>query len=86
MELRILSGNNLATSSQMAADDDLFHETLEKYSTQSKKDKDLKIITKDNALEACSELLEKKNSLDGFEAMGQVKTKFGKVWELHDIS
>mmetsp|Transcript_4689 Transcript_4689/g.7987 ORF Transcript_4689/g.7987 Transcript_4689/m.7987 type:complete len:154 (+) Transcript_4689:1-462(+) len=67
MELKILQGNNFAETSQKAADDDLFNEVLEKYATASKKDKDEKIFTKDNALEACSEIFEKKLNVDSFE-------------------
>jgi len=33
MELKILQGNNLADSSQKAAEDDFFNEILEKYET-----------------------------------------------------
>ena len=85
MELKILQGNNLAESSQKAADDDMYGEILEKYSTQSKKDKDSKIITKDNAKEACSELYEKKNNVDSFDAQDQIKKQFAEVWGQHDI-
>ena len=68
MELKILSGNNLAESSQKAAEDDLYGDILEKYGSQSKKDKDTKILTKDNAKDACSELYEKKNNVDSYDA------------------
>ena len=67
MELKILSGNNFADSSQKAADDDLFNESLEKFATTSKTDKDTKILTKDNAYEACAEVYGKKTNVDPYE-------------------
>ena len=75
----------LASSSQMAADDDLFHDTLDLFATSSKKDKDVKVLTKENAKDACSELYAKKNNIDSFEAMDKVRKNFNKVWEQHDI-
>ena len=84
MELKILQGNNLADASDKAADDDLFGEILEKYSSASKKDKDTKILTKDNAYEACAEIYEKKMNVDSFEKQEEIKKAFNKVWEEHD--
>ena len=68
MELKILTGNNLAVSSQKAAEDDMYGEILEKWATKSKRSKDDQVLTKDNAKEACSELYEKKNNVDSYDA------------------
>ena len=76
MELKILSGNMLATSSDKAADDDLYNEVLDKYETASKKDKDSKILTKDQALDASAEVLGQKMGLDTYDAMDKVKKSF----------
>ena len=45
MELKILSGNNLAEKSDKADEDDMMKEILEKYGSQSKKSKDQQILT-----------------------------------------
>ena len=67
--MRILQGNNFATSSNKANEDDLFNEILDKFVTKSKKSSDDEIITKDNAKEALTELYEKKlNDADGYKA------------------
>ena len=84
MELKILSGNNFAESSQKAADDDLFNETLEKFATTSKKDKDSKILTRENAYDACAEVYGKKANVDPYEKQEMIKNKFNKLWEDHD--
>ena len=49
MELKILSGNNLAEDSDKANEDDFFNGVLEKYLTAGKSDKDLKTLTKADA-------------------------------------
>ena len=84
MELKILSGNNLADSSARAADDDMYNESLEKFSTASKKEPDTKILTKDNALEAWSEIYQKKYNQDPYEHQEEIKKQFNKVWDQHD--
>lgn len=55
-ELRILQGNSMAVSSQKAYDDDLYNGAIDKYATDSKTDKDTRILTKENAMEACVDL------------------------------
>ena len=86
MELKILSGNNFAESSSKAADDDMFGDILEKFGTAGKHKDDNKILTKEMGLEACTELYEKKNQVDGFDAMEATKKVFNKLWDQHDIS
>ena len=55
MELKILSGNNVAEASQKAADDDMYNEILEKYAVSSKGD-EKRVLSRETALEACTEL------------------------------
>jgi hypothetical protein len=83
-ELRILSGNNMAESSQKAYDDDLYNAAIEKFATASKDNKDVKILTKENAMEACIDLFQNKDQIDNFDAQEKVKKKFNKLWEEHD--
>ena len=85
MELKILTGNDLTTASARNADDDLYTEVLEKYETTSKKNKGEKILTKDQALDACSEIYQKKNNLDNYDALEKVKTNFAQIWKEHDV-
>ena len=68
MEYNILSGNNVAESSERADQDDMFGEILNKYGTASKSNKSEQILTKENAQQACSELYETKKGLDGYDA------------------
>ena len=84
MELKILSGNNQAETSQKSADDDMYNEVLDKYTTSSKKDENIKILTKENAQDACNEIVEKKGGIDGFAANDKVKVSFEKLWKEHD--
>ena len=70
-ELRILQGNNFATASSKTTEDDTFNDILDKFATASKKSKsdDDKILTKENAKDALTELYEKKlNDVDGYKA------------------
>jgi hypothetical protein len=83
-ELRILQGNDLAESSKKAYDDDLYNSAIEKFASQSKTDKDTKILTKENAQEACIDLFQNKDQIDQFDAADKVKKKFNKLWEEHD--
>ena len=69
MELKILSGNNLASTSSKADDDDLYNTILEKYSNPAKDDKSLSTISKDQAMEASADVWASKRSIDSFEAM-----------------
>ena len=85
MELNILSGNMLSENSQRAVDDDMYGEVLEKYGSTSKKDKDMKILTKDNAKEACAELFGKQNNVDSFDAQDKINKQFSQVWKDHDV-
>jgi len=55
-ELRILQGNSMAVSSQKAYDDDLYNNAIDLHATDSKTDKNVRILTKENALEACVDL------------------------------
>ena len=48
MELKILSGNNVAEASQKAADDDMFNEILEKYAVTDK-DGDKRVLSRETA-------------------------------------
>lgn len=86
MELKILQGNMLADSSSKAADDDLYNEVLEKFQSPSKKDATINVLNKEAAQEACTELYEKKNGVDGFAAMEKVKGIFAQKWTDHDVS
>ena len=86
MELKILSGNNLADSSSKAADDDMYGDILDKFATAGKNKADNKILSKEMGLEACTEMYEKKNGVDGFDAMEATKKVFNKLWDQHDIS
>ena len=84
-ELKILSGNNVAQMSQKAADDDMFNECIDKFSSASKENKDMSILTKDNAKEAAIELISKKNGIDWVDAETKVKkSQFNKIWDEHD--
>lgn len=76
----------MAESSQKTADDDLQGEILEKFSTASKSDKSLMVLTKENAEEACVEIYSKKWSMDSFDAQDKVKSQFAKIWKEHDIN
>ena len=71
--------------SQKAADDDMFNECIDKYSSASKENKDMSILTKDNAKEASIELISKKNGIDYTDAQIKVnKSQFNKIWDEHD--
>ena len=84
-ELRILSGNNGGQLSQKAADDDMFNACIDKFSSASKENKDMSILTKDNAKEASIELISKKDNIDYMDAEAKVKkSKFDKIWDEHD--
>ena len=84
-ELKILSGNNVASMSQKAAEDDLFNECIDKFSSASKENKDISVLTKDNAKEASIELISKKDNIDYMDAEAKVKkSKFDKIWDEHD--
>ena len=56
MELKILSGNNVAEASQKAADDDMYNDILEKYAVTDKNNADKRVLSRETALEACTEL------------------------------
>lgn len=74
----------MAESSQKAYDDDLYNGAIDKYATDSKEDKNSRVLTKENALEACVDLFQKKDDVDNFEAQDKVKKKFNKLWDEHD--
>jgi hypothetical protein len=74
----------LAESSQKAYDDDLYNAAIEKFATESKTDKDTKILTKENAMEACIDLFQNKDQIDNFDAQDKVKKRFNKLWKEHD--
>ena len=75
MELKILSGNNLPDASQKAAEDDLYNECLEQFTSTNKGDNS-SIVTKENALEAATLLFQKKNNIDSYDALEKAKSKF----------
>ena len=71
--------------SQKAADDDMFNECIDKYSSASKENKDQSILTKENAKEASIELISKKDGIDYTDAQIKVnKSQFNKIWDEHD--
>lgn len=84
MEYNILSGNVLETSSAKAEEDDVYMEVLNRYATENKNKE--RILTKDNAQEACTEIYSTKKEIDTYDAMDKVKATFAKVWKEHDIN
>ena len=82
MEYKILSGNNLAESSAKADENDQIMEVLEKYGTGKE---DNRLLTKENAKEACTEVWSQKKGVDSYEAMDVVNNAFSKAWKLHDV-
>lgn len=83
-ELKILSGNNMAESSARAGEDDTINEVLDKFSKQGKGGTE--IIAKDDAQDACNEIYEKIRQVDSYTAIDDVKAKFNKVWNEHDVN
>ena len=70
---------------EKAAEDDLFNECIDKFSSASKENKDISVLTKDNAKEASIELISKKDNIDYMDAEAKVKkSKFDKIWDEHD--
>lgn len=61
MEFQILSGQYTATASTKADEDDEFQEILEKAATQKGQDK---VLTKDNATDAATELMEQRHKAE----------------------
>lgn len=49
MEYKILTGSYTQTASNKAAEDDEMQEILEKYGSESKSEKDRKVLTRENA-------------------------------------
>ena len=84
MTFKILSGNDLAQSSQKADDDDFYGQTLDKYAATSKTGD--KILKKDDAQEAAGEIFQAKRDMEAFQAMAEVKKLFDKQWKEHDVS
>ena len=76
MELKILQGNNFADTSAKAEEDDFFNGILEKYLQPGKTDKDLKKISKADALEAASDLYQEKKKIDSFAAQAEANKVF----------
>ena len=74
-ELRILQGNSMAESSQKSYDDDLYNNAIDLHATDSKTDKGTRILTKENALEACTDLFEKKDDTNTPESQEKLKKK-----------
>ncbi|MFN9902231.1 MAG: hypothetical protein ACK55Z_26300 [bacterium] len=68
MELKILSGNNFAESSSKAEEDDFINEELEKFMVQDNNKSKEKVLIKDAARDACTEIYEKKKQPDAFKA------------------
>ncbi len=84
MELKILSGNNLATSSAKSGEDDVINEVLDKYTKKGKSGDE--VIARDDAQDACNEVYEKLRSVDSYAAIDSVKEKFNKLWLEHDVN
>ena len=68
MELKILSGNNLSTTSNKAEEDDFINEELEKFMVQDNNKSKDKVLLKEAARDACTEIYEKKKQPDAFKA------------------
>ena len=68
MELKILSGNNLSESSSKVEEDDFINEELEKFMVQDNNKSKDKVLTKEAARDACTEIYEKKKQPDAFKA------------------
>ena len=51
----------------------MYNECIDKFSSASKENKDMSILTKDNAKEATIELYSKKNGIDYTDAEAKVK-------------
>ena len=68
MELKILSGNNLSESSSKVEEDDFINEELEKFMVQDNNKSKDKVLTKEAARDACTEIYEKKKQADAFKA------------------
>jgi|TARA_B110001450_G_C17459939_1_gene415779 hypothetical protein len=80
-----LRGNNGNELSSKASEDDMYNECIDKFSSASKENKDMSILTKDNAKEATIELYSKKNGIDYTDAEAKVKkSQFNKIWDEHD--
>ena len=83
-ELKILSGNNMAESSAKSGEDDVINEVLDKYTKKGKDGNE--IISKDDAQDACNDIYEKLRGVDSYTAIDQVKEKFTKSWNEHDVN
>ena len=80
-----MRGDNGGALSQKAAEDDLYNDVIDKFSSTSKESKDVNVLTKDNAKEASIELISKKNNIDYTDAEAKVKkSSFNKLWDEHD--
>ena len=84
MELKILQGNNLAESSDRAADDDLFNEVLDRY--VSKDSMGNEVMKQSDMKEAVEEIYEKKKESDPFKAQEQVAEIFPALWQDHAVN
>ena len=63
----------------------MFNECIDKFSSASKENKGMSILTTDNAKEATIELYSKKNGIDYTDAEAKVKkSQFNKIWDEHD--
>ena len=63
----------------------MFNECIDKFSAASKENKDVSVLTKENAKEASIELISKKNGIDYMDAEAKVKkSQFNKIWDEHD--
>ena len=68
MELKILSGNNFSESSSKVEEDDFINEELEKFMVQDNNKSKDKVLAKEAARDACTEIYEKKKQPDAFKA------------------
>ena len=83
MELKILSGNNFSEASQKVEEDDFLNEELEQFMVQDKSKE--KVLMKEAAKDACTEVYEKKKQPDAFKAQDEMQKEFPRLWREHDI-
>ena len=54
----------------------MFNEILEKYAVTDKSNPDNRVLSRETALEACTELYQQKNGVDGFDAEAATRKVF----------
>ena len=58
----------------------MFNDILEKYAVTDKTNPDRRVLSRETAMEACTELYSAKNSADGFDAQEATRKVFGQIW------